>query len=440
MPTPIRVHSENSKIFKFRGSRLVLVTATEHCGAVMNRPFKFEYYLDRPNPEFFDRLHRFLSLASDYGIIVEIVLLSGCGYWELNPLNARNNINGLEEINTSDYMTRRNSGVFEWQVAHVRKIVEETNHYDNVIYEICNEPAGTYPGWDENTSVEEVNQWLSALIQIVRQTEASLPYKHLIVGQEAFVYRSGPMPWQVPADLSFHKLDYDGVNIHPLPNTCFGGKGYDFGAFMSKQLALAPLRDFCLATYAEPKPLNLVEDNVASQYKDVDAWTIHRKRALITLLCGAHYDYIDFSSINYCETGTPESQRHIRIWMKYLSDFIHSVDLVNARPLAGLCKELPPHTLGVTFGVKGKDYCIYLADKRELAEARDLPATNNEEMGPGSPISGRTSLDLPDGPYRVACFDPKTGLYSPAMEIQGGRSVSLNILPFIHDVVVRITR
>ncbi len=497
MPTPIRIHPENPKIFEFRDKPLVLITATEHYGAVMNRPFKFERYLadadekhitltrlfmlyreqqasinpystckpespdyiapfqrtgpgraldaelkydlDLPNPEFFDRLHRFLSLASDYGIIVEVVLLSNTyspGIWALNPLNARNNVNGLEEINFQDYMSQRNPGVFERQVAHVRKIVEETNRYDNVIYEICNEPGGKDPSRDDSPSVEEVNGWLSALIEVVRQTEANLPNAHLIAGQGAFVYD----PREHPADLSFRGLDYDVVNVHPLPDTRFGGKSYDLGAFMSKQLALTPLRDFCLATYPESKPLNLDEDNAASQYKDVGGWTIHRKRAWTTLLSGAHYDYIDFSIINYCEAGTPESQRHIRSWMKYLSDFMHSIDLVNARPLAGLLEERPSHTLEAVFGVEGKDYCIYLADKRELAEARDLPAINEDEAGPGDPIGGRISLGLPDGTYRVACFDPETGLYSPAMEIRGGRSVCLDILPFTHDTVVRITQ
>src|SRR5829696_8710389 len=134
MSTAVRIHPENPKLFEFRGRPLVLVTASEHYGAVMNRPFRFEHYLadaaekgitltrlftlfrelqtpinpystckpespdyvapyertgpglahdgelkfdlDRPNPELFDRLHRFLSLASDYGIIVEVVLLS----------------------------------------------------------------------------------------------------------------------------------------------------------------------------------------------------------------------------------------------------------------------------------------------------------------------------------------------------------------------------
>src|SRR5207249_3373507 len=106
---------------------------------------------------------------------------------------------------------------------------------------------------------------------------------------------------------------------------------------------------------------------------------IHRKRAWTTLLSGGHYDYIDFSIINYCETGTPESQSHIRSWIKYLSEFVHSVDLANARPIIGLLKEQPAHALEVVFGVAGKDYCIYLADERELAAARGLSDGDNIE-------------------------------------------------------------
>ena len=185
MSTPIRIHPQNPKLFEFRGRPLVLLTATEHYGAVMNRPFQFERYLadaavkrmtlsrlfmlfrelqsainphstckpetpdyiapfgrtgpgraqdlelkfdlDQPNPEFFERLHRFLSLASDYGIIVELVLLSNTyapAIWDLNPLNPRNNINGLEEIQWPEYMSQRHPKLFARQAAHVRKIVE----------------------------------------------------------------------------------------------------------------------------------------------------------------------------------------------------------------------------------------------------------------------------------------------------------------------------
>src|SRR5207245_9772410 len=131
---PVKLHPENSKYFLFRGKPLVLLTASEHYGSVINRPFDFEKYLDdaaehkmtltrtfllfreqqssrnpsspckpespdyiapfprtgpgkaldgepvydldRWNPEYFERLHRFLRKASEKGVVVELTLLS----------------------------------------------------------------------------------------------------------------------------------------------------------------------------------------------------------------------------------------------------------------------------------------------------------------------------------------------------------------------------
>ena len=41
----ISIHPHNPKLFQFRGQPLALVCATEHYGAVLNRPFRFERYL-----------------------------------------------------------------------------------------------------------------------------------------------------------------------------------------------------------------------------------------------------------------------------------------------------------------------------------------------------------------------------------------------------------
>ena len=42
---PFGIHPRNPKLFQFRGRPLVLICATEHYGAVLNRPFRFERYL-----------------------------------------------------------------------------------------------------------------------------------------------------------------------------------------------------------------------------------------------------------------------------------------------------------------------------------------------------------------------------------------------------------
>jgi hypothetical protein len=490
----LRIHPHNPKIFEFRGAPLVLVTATEHYGAVMNRPFRFERYLadaaekkmtltrlfvlfrelqsasnpystckpespdyiapfmrsgpgkaldgqprydlDRWNPEFFDRLHRFLSLAADYGIIVEVVMLSntyGDAVWALNPFHPLNNINNLDEIHWSEYMTRRSQRLFTYQAALVRKIVEETNGYDNLLNEICNEPGGSLD-WAGSPALEEVNDWQKALAQVVRETEAQLPHRHLIAGQEAFAYslpdesrRSGPDVHQFAAWTFENSSFFDVANMHPLSNMVYGGKHYDLGQFMNGSLCLANFRQYCLDTYPEPKPMNLDEDNAASQYKNLAGWTLHRKRAWTALFCGCHYDMIDFSIINYCETGTPESQEHLRTWMKHLSEYIHSVDLVRARPAPEVVHACPEHVLPSVLAVEGEDYSIYLADCREW-----------DEPGLGDPIDSELILDLPEGDYQIASYSPLSGLYSPWFPYRAGASTRLVLPQFMHDIVLRI--
>lgn len=484
MSNPIRIHPQNPKIFEYDGKPLMLVTATEHYGSVLNRGFDFtryladvaekkitltrlfmlfrelqsavnpystckpestdyvapfartgpgraldgqmKYDLDQWCPEFFDRLHRFLSLAERSGIIVEVTLLSntyGDSIWELNPLHPDNNINDLPVIRWPDYMSLRHPAYLERQLAHVRKIVEETNRYSNIFYEICNEPGGAHPSSPNFPTPAEVNDWQRVIARTIRETEAGLPNQHLIAGQEAFIWS----PWEQLSTQSFRDYPIDIVNMHPLPNTSYDGVSYDMGTFMAKELKLQAVRDYCLATYHEPKPLNYDEDNAASQYRDIEGWTIHRKRAWTTLLCGCHYDYIDFSIIIGRETGTPASQAHIRTWMKHLSEFIHTLDLVRARPCPDLLTAQPPQTLASMLAVDGEDYAIYLADTREV-----------DEVGYGDPITGKLALDLPTGDYHVSCYSPTTGMASPALTFPGG-SLAIPLPTFQHDLVVRIT-
>ncbi|MCX6359494.1 MAG: cellulase family glycosylhydrolase [Armatimonadetes bacterium] len=483
MSQPIRIHPENPRLFEYRGKPLVLLTATEHYGAVMNRPFRYERYLedavgkgmtltrlfvlfrelqnhcnpystckpespdyiapyertgpgraqdgepkfdlDRPNPEFYQRLHAFMARASELGIIVELVLLSNTyedRIWALNPLNSANNVNGLQPISWPTYMTLRHPELVARQMEHVRRIVREVNAYDNLFFEICNEPGGCHPG-EGNPGVDEVNEWERAIAAEIRQTEASLPKRHLIAGQEAFQWH----PFVQGSTLSFRDFPLDIVNMHPLPGTTLDGVEYDMGQFMSKQLKLRAVRDYCLAAAVEGKPLNLDEDNVASQYKDYDGWTIHRKRAWMALMCGAHYDYIDFSIINHCETGTEASQRCIRTWFRHLSRFIHGLDLVAARPLRGIVTSAPEQTVEAAFGVAGSDISVYVADERELGEP-----------GAGEPIRGALTLSLPDGSYSASCLSPEAGQWSPAVTVAGGNATTVALPEFRHDILVRV--
>ena len=492
--SPVRLHPENPRVLEFRGKPLVLITATEHYGAVMNRPFDFERYLadaaekritltrlfvlyrelqtavnpystckpestdyispyprtgpglasdrlpkfdlDRWNPEFFERLHRFLAAAARRGVVVEVTLFSNpysVETWGLNPLNPLNNINSTETIRPVEFLSTRSPILFGRQQALVRKIVTGCNLYDNVFFEICNEPSSDLsatlpPDARPNPDAAEMDRWQVELARMVRGAEAGLPLHHLISGQASYA-----TPYILSAEglsltSSFKELPVDIVNVHTFYNTTYEGVAFDIGDFMNGQLRLKGLRDLFLATAKERKPLNLDEDNAASRFTDLTGWTIHRKRAWTTILSGGHYDMIDFTIQNRLETGTAEAQRHIRSWMKHLSTFAHSLDLVHARPLPAVVTKLPPHTIASVLAVEGKDYSIYLADAREAGEP-----------GLGDAIRGDIQLSLPAGQWEVTIVNPMTGETSRGPSINGGES-RLQVPEFRHDVALRVRR
>src|SRR3954452_11702313 len=179
----ISIHPENSRYFLFRGKPLILVTATEHYGSVINRPFDFERYLDdaarhkmtmtrtfllfrelqgarnpsspakpespdyiapfpRPgpgkamdgepiydldhwNPEFFERLQRFLTAASRRGIVVELTLFSnayGDNIWALNPFRAANNKQKIGNIEWPEYLSLKDQELVRRQIKYARNV------------------------------------------------------------------------------------------------------------------------------------------------------------------------------------------------------------------------------------------------------------------------------------------------------------------------------
>ncbi len=201
------------------------------------------YDLDQWNPAYFERLHKFLDRASQLGIVVELTLFSnayGQGGWRnFNPLMPGNNIQHVGVADWQDYLSLRNKPMNDRQFAYVAKIVAETARYDNVYYEICNEPGGGFPG---HATPAEIDAWQAEIARIVRDELALRGRPHLIFGSQAFTY----IPkFQQGLDASFLDKTFDAVNVHPLPDTVLGGRTYMLGHFMSKDLALPAFAEFC---------------------------------------------------------------------------------------------------------------------------------------------------------------------------------------------------
>jgi hypothetical protein len=274
-------------------------------------------------------------------------------------------------------------------------------------------------------SIAQVDAWQTEMAGVVRDELTKQGRKHLVFGTQAFDVSR--LVQELEA--SFAGPPWDAVNVHPNPFIRWKGRAYKMGDFMSRELTLAQVRDFCQAVHSQPRPVVLDEDNAASMYRDEVGWTIHRKRAWTTVLSGAHYDYIDFSITVGRESGTPASGRAIRAWMKHLSDFIHSFDFIKARPLANWVRNAPATTVVSSLAVEGKDYAAYLADAREATD----PAW-------GQPLEGKVSLVLPPGSFEVRLYSPAAGSYSPAIAVQGGQPARIDLPSFRHDVVIRARR
>ncbi len=206
---PIRLHPRNPHYFLFRGKAVALITSGEHYGAVMNEDFDFLKYLgtlktegmnytrifpgsyveapgksfgiqrndiapapgrllapwvrsstsgyagggnkfdlDQWDPEYFKRLHEFLTAASQSGIVVEISLFSsqyGDMQWNLSAFNPANNVNGTAITDRKKINTLENGNILGYQERYVRKLVREAIGFDNVIFEIQNEPFSDRP-------------------------------------------------------------------------------------------------------------------------------------------------------------------------------------------------------------------------------------------------------------------------------------------------------
>ena len=123
--------------------------------------------------------------------------------------------------------------------------------------------------------------WQTEIGRVVRDELKRLGRKHLVFASQAFSYTP---KFTQPLDATFTGSLADAANVHPLPDTVLGGRAYMLGNFMSKELTLAELAEFCRATQKYPKPCVLDEDNAATLYRDPVGWTIHRKRAWVALL------------------------------------------------------------------------------------------------------------------------------------------------------------
>ncbi|MHC4567092.1 MAG: right-handed parallel beta-helix repeat-containing protein [Planctomycetota bacterium] len=265
---PLRLHPDNPHYFQFREEPAVLITSGEHYGAVINLDFDYIAYLEelarhdfnhtrlftgtyreipgsfgiqgntlapaskryaapwaRSNtPGYFDggnkfdltrwdeayfkRLKDFVGQAAKRGIVVEVTLFCTMyseELWKASPMHVANNINGIGRVGRYEVYGLKEDALTEAQAAVTRKIVRELNPFDNVYYEICNEPyerGGMHPDWQ------------GRMITEIRETETSLVNRHLISLNFAHGSAKVAAPHPDVSIYNFHAAKPEGVMLN----------------------------------------------------------------------------------------------------------------------------------------------------------------------------------------------------------------------------------
>lgn len=156
-----------------------------------------KFDLTKWDTNYFTRLKNFISEAGRSDVIVEVNLFSsyyGNG-WSYSALNTKNNINKTDSIKAILANTLQNGSVFSYQEKYVRKIVRELNGFDNLYYEIQNEPWADQtdtvlthneygPSNDWRSTIQVVSgkslEWQRQVANWIKDEENKLPNKHLI--------------------------------------------------------------------------------------------------------------------------------------------------------------------------------------------------------------------------------------------------------------------
>ena len=132
-----------------------------------------KFNLSQWNQAYFDRLRQRVSQAQARGKFVAIMLFEG---WELqfapgafsHPFNSVNNVSSISYGGSlTNIHTLNVPAITAIQEEYVRRVIDSVNDLDNVLYEIANEPGGTYS-----------TPWEYHMIQFIKQYEATKPKRH----------------------------------------------------------------------------------------------------------------------------------------------------------------------------------------------------------------------------------------------------------------------
>lgn len=361
-----------------------------------------KFDLARWDTAYFRRLKDFISEAGKRDIIVELDLFSNFYdtiQWKLSPVYFENNINDLEIIRDhKEVLSPRHPGLLNIQKQMVKKILEECNEFDNLYYEVCNEP---YFG-----DLEALDAWEEQMTSFIDSIESQLPLQHLI-------------------SQNIQNGKFKIVKPHPAVSV--------FNFHYAKPPVTVEMN------FELNKPIGDNETGFSGT-EDVH----YRTEGWDFLTAGgALYNNLDYSFTTENEDGSfivPPKQpggggKKLRSQLKILKDAFAGLDFIKMKPLNYSCNpQLPEEATVRVLAEQGRQYLLYINNwhprRDKLTDTVNAPVS--EILIP---------LELPAGNYKCAWIDPVSGEISGFQIINHkGGEYRFNYSGLKDDLVLKITK
>ncbi len=453
--SPLALHPDNPHYFLWNGKPTILITSGEHYGALMNLDFDYPDYfktlqadglnltrtfsgvyredaaafritdntlapkpnryicpwarsnqpgyrdggnkfdLTRWDTAYFRRLKDFVAHAKRRGVVVEMTLFCPMykdAMWNISPMNSINNVNNIGACPRTDVYTLKHPKLLAVQRAVARKIVRELREFDNVYFEVCNEPyfgGVTMP-------------WQHRIVDEIVAAEHAMQSPHLISLNIANGRKKVSNPHPAVSIFNFHYC-------HP-PDVV--AMNYDLN--------------------------KVIGENETGFRGNADL--LYRTEGWDFLLAGGGlYNNLDYSFtakhpdgsfLRYKSPGggSPALRKQLGI----LKRFLYGFDFTQMKPDNKSIAHLYNGMLAQALVREGNAYAIYvhipLAKKSKTAALR-------------KPVDTTLILNLPSGRYQAEWINTKTGKVDRSVTFKQTNGPRKLASPqFVVDVALRVVR
>ncbi len=454
----VQICPDNPHYFFYKGKPLVLITTDEHYGAVINLDFDYIPFLDRlreygmnltrihpgayvemkdqyakgnplgPAPnryilpwkkstvsgantnlgaykydlgawdqEYFQRLKDYIHQASLRDIIVEIVFFNGMynDRWAAQPLYHANNIQGVGTCGFQQYTTLADKALVEAQLKYVKKVASELLEFDNLIYDISDEPEMQgQASW----------AWNSVMLDALTSVDH---HKHLY-GETA---HSATPDFTKDRRISWLPTEY-----------------------------ISPMEITLDTNYADAKPIVDVETSYYPSWygrHPVEETRAEGWYGMVGGLAGLIHLNAEFSTSNSSAKAT-STEKEILPQKRVLADFMRSLDFVKMTKFTGF-RVADSGVLARGIAQPGRQYAVYLFHGTRKWEKWPQGPTASRFTVDANWFTDTVSIDLPRGAYSIQWINPASGevIVTGRQESSGGELV-LETPRYWTDIALKI--